>query len=111
LPAARLEGLVEAALVSGAPATQEPAPAVHTPASPAAVRPEGSAEAALGAQLAEQVKLIGQLLEQQRQDELHQQQQQQLEAASPQQLAVLQQAADALFSPGESCLWVPVLCA
>jgi hypothetical protein len=68
---------------------------------PAATPQEGAHEASLGAQLAEQVKLIGQLLEQQRQDELLQQQQ---GAASPQQLAVLQQAADALlFSPGE--LW------
>jgi hypothetical protein len=80
-------------------------------------------ELALSEQLAQQVKVIGQLLEQQRQDELQQQQQQrqeqqqllqqrqqeeqrqeqQQQVASPQQLAGLQQIEDYLFSPGGVC--------
>jgi endonuclease/exonuclease/phosphatase family metal-dependent hydrolase len=63
---------------------------------------EGSSELALSEQLAQQVQMIGQLLEQQRQEELQQQQQEQ-GIASPQHLAGLQQAADSLFSPGGLC--------
>ena len=94
-----------AAVGGDPPNAGDAAAAAQTPAA----KQEGLAEAALGVQLAEQLRVIGQLLEQQRQGEA-QQQQQQGEAASPQQLAVLQQAAEALVSPGWSrCLCCAIL--